>query len=711
MGNENSNAFNGYELSFSGPSQNPHQMPENYKIYINPAIKTLISQISQECNIIWHDPSIFDNANNSIVKFFMEVCTVYPFDLWQEASSHIKSSSVPCFLISSGRDGEILVNEIGKSPQLLSVYIYCENVELHSKWAKKNKKVALVTNKDEELEAVLIRDVIRWKRETFRSKIESPSLYTSLDQKRQGSQLLSNRLKDLMMIHDNRDEAKRDFLHLAKASCKDIQYMETFEAEYQPEQVFRWYRKEEFIYSLVDSCLRIKTYESIMYSRLIINDLQKMIFMWNKKNNEGYTVSNMAFSGQLYQEVYMKKDEWKAYRGNIGQDIVLTNFFQAEMTKKPGGNPVCNVEITIIVPMDVDQGEQGFVFMGEDKFLFNIFSRFTILEASTEVEKGIERHSLVLFYGAQALRKDLRAKSPKCKVELDSKIICQFCGTSAGEIYANLLGKPVQCTCQSCLNKGFLQDNSPLVMIPQGKKDFLEVNGTVMIYRQPLDVPFYGYRCSECKKNLERCYRCTDCQGPSKVWCELCVKQKEECKEREHGIVYEKSPYSFWSEKVAPQDLCLLEYPNKLMENTKSYEEAEEAVKRKEYEKAVGLYEKVFEENKGRLDELVKGEINKKIGNIYFKLNKNDKGEQYYEEAFLIMNSIYGEGSQVIGEMYGALGEMKERIGDLHSAASYYKKAQEIFEKNCGKESEEAERLRRVRSEIEKSDAYRSKVL
>ena len=80
---------------------------------------------------------------------------------------------------------------------------------------------------------------------------------------------------------------------------------------------------------------------------------------------------------------------------------VAMNFIKTDRKKK--------VLITIIVPAFPDKSEQGFAEMdefskyAEDEVLFNLKSRFTILETTAESNNlGIEAcKNLVLLYGAE----------------------------------------------------------------------------------------------------------------------------------------------------------------------------------------------------------------------------------------------------------------------------------------------------------------------
>ena len=54
------------------------------------------------------------------------------------------------FLISSGGLGAKLVPKIHDLPQVYAIYIYCADVEYHSKWTKKFSKIRVVCNNDDQ---------------------------------------------------------------------------------------------------------------------------------------------------------------------------------------------------------------------------------------------------------------------------------------------------------------------------------------------------------------------------------------------------------------------------------------------------------------------------------------------------------------------------------------------------------------------------------
>jgi len=179
------------------------------------------------------------------------------------------------------------------------------------------------------------------------------------------------------------------------------------------------------------------------------------------------------------------------------------------------------VLITIIVPQGPDKGEQGFAevhefshFPLEQEVLFNVRSRFTILEA--DVEKIAERsvRHLVLFYGAQEWRKNNLLMKPVLKIRLNplklNNITCQACKEKivGGAYFISLVAEMKGYTCHKCLVEGYININKgPFLyinptatgtgenVIEENGQKVLVVKGSVMKYPMELDIPLYGYKC------------------------------------------------------------------------------------------------------------------------------------------------------------------------------------------------------------------------
>ena len=211
------------------------------------------------------------------------------------------------------------------------------------------------------------------------------------------------------------------------------------------------------------------------------------------------------------------------------------------------------------------------MFKNEEEVLFNVRSRFRILEAATEEINGIKCRHLVLLYGVQEFKRYVRAQNPVIKIKIDDikKMKCSTCQSqiqmsNSSRIFINLSNIKEIC-CTDCLKQYKTDNRSPLLsLITCGRKFNFQVEGFVMKCQENIEIPFYGSKCEECQQIPSKCvYRCLDCEGPKKVYCELCLKKTSSCNQAKHLMFLERYPFSFWSEKMTDDELYSLEYHGK----------------------------------------------------------------------------------------------------------------------------------------------------
>jgi hypothetical protein len=97
---------------------------------------------------------IDSNFNEKIkINFFTDAYSCKKFIFSASANSKI-------FLITSGSLGEFLIKDIHTFDNVISIYIYCYNVNFHSKWAEKYSKISCVESYFEKILNGLTRDML-----------------------------------------------------------------------------------------------------------------------------------------------------------------------------------------------------------------------------------------------------------------------------------------------------------------------------------------------------------------------------------------------------------------------------------------------------------------------------------------------------------------------------------------------------------------------
>ena len=324
--------------------------------------------------VIFYDQDIESEARKDYLNNSEKCTTFSAFAILQEALNYIHTVQAPFYLLTTVEHGESLVQQVSKKPNLL-IKAYVLRDDATKKWIKTPSKVVYVESKFSG---------------PFGHRYDFPAfgpIFTSADTSKM------NKLYYYLhgfILFQNRQQAKNDFLSLVRKVYGDTSNMDNFEKhynEYNRDQVLKWYTKNSFFYKALNNCLRIATADSILYSRLIIKDLQTAIRCWFHEQPK-------KFNGLLYRGCGFSKEEWANLQANTGKEIQMYGFLSTsknekiahEFLKKEYENPTI---ITIIVPDAPYLGEEGFAEMkkfsvySEKEILFNVNSRFTVLQTTT----------------------------------------------------------------------------------------------------------------------------------------------------------------------------------------------------------------------------------------------------------------------------------------------------------------------------------------
>ena len=488
---------------------------------------------------------------------------------------------------------------------------------------------------------------------------------------------------------------------------------------------------------MTNNCLRIATSDSIQYCRFVLKDLEAAIKgQFQKKSKD--------FSGILYRGAFMSSQDWKKLKNNVGRDIEMHGFLSTSKLERVAfnflkANPEQKTLITIIVPRCSDKEEQGFVdiqefsyFQDEEEILFNVRSRFTILDVGNRLFQGKQCRHLILLYGKQAWKIDVHSNKKTHKIDVDfvSSQKCSLCEKDLGhsKLFTSLTS-PTQQICGSCFESSSQKEYTPLVYLSPKKKKGMTVSieGEILINATDNRIPFYGYKCSSCqKKRISAVYyfKCFACPQGHNLWCEKCVRQGKECKQENHIMIVERSGFSFWSEKLSQEEKDFLNYQLKNIQQTDIFQQGEIFFKGQEYLKAKQYYEKIIEQQQDNpllhrafhglgLVYRDLGEINKavtcyneailliqklfnlnldahaaknfhELGVVYNILGDFKRSKQYYEKGLEIREAIYKDKHQEIAESYDGLAWVYETLGEFEQAILYYQKGLDMFRQVFG---------------------------
>jgi len=334
---------------------------------------------------------------------------------------------------------------------------------------------------------------------------------------------------------------------------------------------------------------------------------------------------------------------------------VALNFLKTDPSKK--------AIITILVPKGPNDQEQGFAemeefsqFANEREILFNVRSRFTVLETEDQYSEDLPYRHLVLLYGAQSFRKFIAEKSPVEEISIQSikNVTCSYCQSQISDVQVFFISLTDRNTfvCKACLPNHLQTDNTPLLCVPiVGEKGYkTNLRGQMMAYptKKEIELPLYGYKCHKClegKREKSFFLKCTECpiEGKEKRFCEDCIEElMTNCASKNHAIISESVPCSFWCERMSEGELDQLRFQDELVtSNNEIFKQAEMYFESHKYQKAQEYYTLYIRQNETQKNSFASIAYNN-LGFIYSTQEDYKKALEHYFKCLEIKEAIYG---------------------------------------------------------------------
>jgi len=655
----------------------------------------MIKAFFKDYFIVWHDPNLNSQENQKYMDRLKKFCHVLTFTDWQKASLYIYEAKASCHAITSGANGEFLVKEISPSPTVAHIYVFCKSKDYHSNWAKNYPKISCVERDIENVLDKIQQNLLKWYKEASSLKLTLPAFAPIFNDSDKSQMNHLHYYLKVIPNFKNREQAKNDFVELSKGIYSDAENQKEItrfvndSSNYNKEKTLRWYSKDSFFFRVTNNCLRIATSDSIQYCRLPLKDVENAI-------KEQYQTKSKNFNGLLYRGAYLSEEEWSDLKANLNREIEMHGFLSVTADKNMALNfvradPKKKVFITTIVPKGPNEEEQGFaeieefsLFPKEREILFNVRSRFTVLETEEKYSQRFPYRHLVLLYGAQGFRRHLVEQNPVQLVSitgLAENISCNQCN----QVSEKMLFMPISHLknqtffCKKCLDS---QTPAPFLCIPSIKEnqDILSIKGFLLTNSSPKDTPFYGYQCSKCHlKKQKRYFICTDCD---KKWCENCFENDVSCILANHALILEMTPFSFWCEKMSESELNHLKYEKESVpDNDYVFQQAEMYFQSHEYHKALQFYHIYIKNNATKDKKSNLAICYNNIGFIYENQGEYKKALDYHLKALnLFKSSEERESHPGVAASYTGIGSVYENQGKFNKALKCYMRSLDIFQ-------------------------------
>jgi len=500
----------------------------------------------------------------------------------------------------------------------------------------------------------------------------------------------------------NHHQAIKHFLEFARViyrQNKEIDNIKRVYNQYDTKATLALYLTQPIIFKVTNYCLRATNLEALKCCRLIAQDLKLEI-------QSSFTSNAKKFTGLLYKGALINDTMWEQLTNYQNKEIIIPEFLLAnkevnsthEFLLHHQSESKIKTMITIIMPPCISRQEEGFAELNElsipehkDGVIFNLNSRFTVVETtSIKLEETDYRH-LVLVYSYKKRQQIIQREQPT--IQIPSAVLYQRSCTQCQKdvvddylshyLYLDLTSDFKRFICSSCL-KNNSDEKSPLLCIspylyqlafPDVDK-ILEFNihAKVENVSEASFIPFYGKQCANCQRksdNIEHLFRCLTCCSSSKEWCQNCVdiESHRKCIVTGHEIVVERSAYRLWTWK----DNVPISTKVRLDQRNNEEEESRVEIYDEEYDYADENLLKRFQED----DQISIAKAYSKLGLKHSQKNALQLALRFYEKSLAVRKFIIRSKSdhRLIIPCFNEFGSLYSTFNDLEKAEHYLTQA------------------------------------
>ncbi|CAF1502564.1 unnamed protein product, partial [Rotaria sp. Silwood1] len=342
----------------------------------------------QNSLLVWLDTDFDESKDNYKIstqhlRNILETVTTFTdIDECIDFLSDIENENV--FMIISGALGQYLIPVIQECPQLVSIYIFCDNQVIHERWAKTMAKVKGVYTQIEPICKELQIDRRNCDQDMIAisfNRIDPLFMYTQL-------------LKEaLLEIADDDVKSIKELVEYCRlqrdASEKTL---EKIEEEYRNHSPIWWYTGPYFIYSMLNCGLRQMDVDIILKMGFFIRHLHEHITELHREQKGSMPTNFQVFRGQgLSMEDFEKMKKTK------GGLMSFNNFLSTSRNReisfnnfaRPATNNPNSVGILFIMNIDTaictksstsfaEVSKVGYYKDKEEEILFSTHAIFRI---------------------------------------------------------------------------------------------------------------------------------------------------------------------------------------------------------------------------------------------------------------------------------------------------------------------------------------------
>ena len=234
---------------------------------------------------------------DSVIESFNEDATVQTIESLSEET---------IILITSGQCALSILSKVIDLKQIDSVFIYCYNVNPYVSLKERFSKIIDVLRDFNKLLQSIQRRVALLHELSQSFLILDRFNASTHDVSQQSAEFLWFQLaKHLIFLLPTRDNAKQALIEYCRHYYRDNQWeldhIEDFEKNYCPQDIFRWYTKESFIYKMINKALRSQDIKQLERFSFLIKDLSKELARQHLTMLEGADVPLTTYRGAQLQ--------------------------------------------------------------------------------------------------------------------------------------------------------------------------------------------------------------------------------------------------------------------------------------------------------------------------------------------------------------------------------------------------------------------------
>ena len=636
--------------------------------------------IFQNYQLVWLDTSI-DELNNrkyrntvTILRYIVNnVNTFIEVDECVKFIGSIKEEKI--FMIVSGTFVQITMPVVHDMPQIISIYIFCENKLEHELWMSKWPKIKGIFMEISFLCEALKQAAEECDRNTISmSFIETNDTTSdqSLD-KLDKSFMCTRILKEIVLTIDFNQQDINEFITYYRKQIVDnvaeLRNVEKLEREYHEHEPIWWYTYQCFLYSMLNRALRTMEVETIIKMGFFICKLHQQISQLHSKQN-ACCYNSTSFI--VYRSQGMSQTDFDQLKKCQGGLLSFNNFLFTSKNRQVSLESARQTVSTsnligILFVMKIDPSIVSTPFANirdvsyyptEEEILFSIHSVFRIGQI-----KQINNHNTRLWQVELTLTSDdddsqLHTLTKRILEETlsDRKGWCRL---------SDLLIKQRQ------LNKAQQVCNTIITQTADDdEKGFL--------YYQLGLIKFYQEEYSEANSFYNSSLEIRQKILPYKpVDVAVCYNQI--------GLVYEKMEE--YSKALSSFEKAFEIYETVLPANDSFSSNCTNNIGRiycqiGEYPESLLYYEKTLEIHQNTLS-VNHPEVAityNSIGSVYKKMGEYAKALTSFENSLAINKKIFPSNHPVTAESYLNIGSVYEKMQQYSIALSYYEKSLEIYE-------------------------------